>query len=345
MAGVKLQDVARTVGVSLATASMALSGKGRISPDVRAKVLAAAGQLGYRMRNVNGRGSARRICPIGIIHLDDRNHEWNFIRPILFELELAMHREGYAPIVVPVGAMGSTKEALRLVEACEMCAVFAVQFSDEDLFQELERRGTFLVIVNNSNFQNRFFSVCVDDFQGAYEGALYLITLGHRSIAYVEYERPDLPAVVADRFVGFRKALDENRIPFSADLRVTIPFMDDKKLLKKLGPLFSRPGRPTAVFAHDDYLGLFVIQALKEMGLRVPQDVSLIAPGDVLDYGLPGTPQITTMKINTTLLGSTAANVMLERFRSDHEDVHVLKVKEQLVKRASCRSIVEGAEP
>ncbi len=353
MANAKLQDVARTAGVSLATASLALSGKGRISAEVRQKVLSTAGELGYKTRNTNGRGSARRICPVGIIHLDDRNHEWNFIRPILLELELAMHREGYAPIVVPVKAIGSTEDALRLIESCEMCAVFSVQYSDEALFQALEERGIFLVIVNNSNFQDRHFSVCVDDFQGAYEGAMYLISLGHRGIAFVEYDRPDMPALIADRFVGFRKALEENRLPFPPEQRVTVPFMDEKRLLKKLGALFGRPERPTAVFAHDDYLGLFVIQALKELGLRVPEDVSLIAPGDVLDYGLPGVPQITTMRINTSLLGATAAAVMLGRFRNDpghadalhgHEaaanaDVHVLKVKEQLVKRASCRSV------
>ena len=148
---------------------------------------------------------------------------------------------------------------------------------------------------------------------------------------------------MADRFVGFRKALEENRLAFPPDQRVTVPFMDQKKLIKKLDMLFSRPERPTAVFAHDDYLGLFVIRALEELGLRVPRDVSLIAPGDVLDYSLPGIPQITTMRINTSLLGGTAANVMLERFRNHHEDVHVLKVKEQLMKRESCRSIGEEA--
>ncbi|MFI5368307.1 MAG: LacI family DNA-binding transcriptional regulator, partial [Spirochaetia bacterium] len=95
MANATLQDIAKAVGVSLTTASMALSGKGRISLEVRSKVLAAAGQLGYKSRNVSGRG-AQRTRSVGIIHLDDRSHEWNFIRPILIELELALHRQGYA---------------------------------------------------------------------------------------------------------------------------------------------------------------------------------------------------------------------------------------------------------
>ena len=65
--------------------------------------------------------------------------------------------------------------------------------------------------------------------------------------------------------------------------------------------------------------------------LRCPDDVSLVAPGDVLDYSLPLMPQITTMRINTMLLGRIAANLMFERMKNGHEEVHVLKVKEQLV--------------
>lgn len=342
MAGTRLQDVAERVGVSLATASLALSGKGRISVEVRERIQAVADQLGYRARG------GQRVRPwstqglVGILHLDDRGHEWNFMRPILLELERAMLREGYAPVMIPVSVLTSAEQPLRVVEACGLCAVFSVQFGDEELFEDLERHGILLVMVNNSNFQDRHYSVCVDDFQGAYEGTQYLISLGHRTIAFVEYERPDMPALMADRFVGFKKALDENQLMFSSDQRITIPFMDSARLVKRLGSLFTRPGRPTAIFAHDDYLGLYVISALRELGLRVPQEVSLIAPGDVLDYSLPGQPRITTMRINTSLLGRTAANLMLERFRHDHEEVHVLKVKEQLVKRESCSGIAEG---
>jgi DNA-binding LacI/PurR family transcriptional regulator len=67
--------------------------------------------------------------------------------------------------------------------------------------------------------------------------------------------------------------------------------------------------------------------------------VSLVAPGDVLDYSLPLMPQITTMRIDTTLLGKIAANLMFDRMRNTDSDVHVLKVKEQLVRRASCRQL------
>jgi DNA-binding LacI/PurR family transcriptional regulator len=336
MSGTKLQDVAEKAGVSLATASLALSGKGRISPSVRARVQEVAGNLGYRGKQDGNGKPAARGTRIAILHAEDREYEWNFVRPTLLELERALHQRELCPVLVPFTARASSESILQPISTVGARAVFAVQYANEKVLSALEAGGIMVVVINNSQFQDRLYSVCVDDFQGAYEGTMSLLALGHTSVAFVEYERPDSPAVVADRFIGFRKALEEHHIVFSPDQRITIPFLDEKKLARKLGALFSRPDRPTAIFAHDDYLGLYVIAALKELGLEVPRDVSLVAPGDVLDYSLPFMPQITTMRINTSLLGRIAVDLMMERFRADHEEVHVLKVKEQLVRRESC---------
>ena len=204
MPGAKLQDVARKAGVSLATASLALSGKGRISAAVRLRVQEAAGGLGYRgKQNGQGRGAARGTR-VAILHAEDRQYEWNFVRPTLLELERAMHQKELSPVLVPFSARASTEHILQLITAVGASAVFAVQFANEKALSALEALGVRVVVINNSQFQDRFHSVCVDDFQGAYEGTLSLLALGHTAIAFVEYERPDSPAVVADRFIGFR---------------------------------------------------------------------------------------------------------------------------------------------
>jgi DNA-binding LacI/PurR family transcriptional regulator len=276
---------------------------------------------------------------MGILHAEDREYEWHFIRPTVLELERSMRQRGHVPVLIAASTKEDSEKVVRHVVEAGVGAVFTLQMSDGAVFSELRSRGIQVVVINNSGFQDRFHSVCVDDFQGAYEGTLSLLTLGHRSLAFVEYARPESPNVVADRFIGFRKALDEHRVGFSPERRITIPFMDGKKLEKKLAALFGRSEKPTAIFAHDDYLGLYVIDALGRLGISVPKDVSLVAPGDVLDYNLPCTPQISTMRIDTTLLGKIAANLMFDRIRNTDSDVHVLKVKEQLVRRASCRQV------
>jgi LacI family transcriptional regulator len=321
----------------VATASLALNGKGRISDEVRSKVRDTADLLGYRARSAGLRPGA--VDSVGILHAEDRDYEWHFVRPTILELEHALRLKGHLPVMIPASTREEPEKVLRYVLDSGVKAVFALQLSDGVLFSDLLARGIRLVVINNSGFQAQFHSVCVDDFQGAYEGTLFLLSLGHRSLAFVEYARPDTPNVVADRFIGFRKALEEQKVGFSPDQRLTVPFMDTKKLERKLAALFSRSEKPTAIFAHDDYLGLYVIEALGKLGLSVPADVSLVAPGDVLDYRLPLMPQITTMRIDTALLGKIAANLMFDRMRNTDSDVHVLKVKEQLVRRESCRQV------
>ena len=339
MSGAKLQDVALKAGVSLATASLALSGKGRISTGVRERVHGAALQLGYSARRDIASGAATAAARFGILHADDRAYEWNFVRPAIVELERFLHQKGMAPVLLPFAARTSAEHVLQIVIASGVTAVFAIQYANGRVLEELVRRGVRVVVINNSQFQDQLPTVCVDDFQGAYEGTRSLLAFGHRSFGFVEYERPESPAVVADRFVGFRKALDEHHIAFSAEQRITISFMDARRLASRLRTVFSRQMKPTAIFAHDDFLGLYVIAALREMGLEVPRDVSLVAPGDVLDYSLPLMPQITTMRIDMTLLGRTAANLMIDTMRTGNSEVHVLKVKEQIVHRASCRKV------
>lgn len=334
MTRVRLAEVAARAGVSLATASLAMTGKGRISAEVREQVLAAAQALGYRRRGLPV--SPEQVRNVGILHHQDKNFEWNFIRPILFNLEAMLLEHNLLPILLPVSVGADAERLFQSVLAAGAGALFSIHFHDEALFERLEKRGIRVVIVNNTNLQSRFHSVCVDDFQGAYEGCLHLLKLGHRHLLYAEYERPELPAVVADRFIGFRKALEEHGAPFAPGGRITIRPMNRRELASRLKAAFSRQPRPTAIFAHDDYLASYVYASLGELGLRVPEEVSLIAPGDVLDYAEPCTPPITTMRINTASLGILAGRLLLDLLKGEIHDVHVLKLKQQLVRRGTC---------
>ena len=107
----RLKDVAAKAGVSVAAASLALSGKGRISTEVRERVRAAAAELSYRTGLVpRTRASARQA--VGILHSEDRAYEVNFVRPTLLELERAMLQRGYNPVLLPVNAAMPAEQAV-----------------------------------------------------------------------------------------------------------------------------------------------------------------------------------------------------------------------------------------
>ena len=334
----KLEDVAKKANVSLTTASMVLSGKGRISPETREAVLEAAGSLGYEKRVKMRRGNRKSFTNIAIFVSIDPEWAfiWHFVRPIFSEIEAILRRENYNVILMPLSSDQSNEDILQKISGAGVGAVVSMHYGNEPLFNVLEGMGIPVVVVMNGKFQDKFYSVCVDDFQGAYEAGLHLIKLGHREIAYVASERPDLPALMSDRYIGLKKALDEYNIELHDDQIITFNLNDMEALREKLSVLFSGPNKPTAFFCLDDDIALRLVNALFDFNIRIPEEMSVIAPGDVLDYKQPQIPKITTMKINTTLLGKIAADLLLSRLQNTHDDIHVLKVKQQLVKRASC---------
>ena len=110
--------------------------------------------------------------------------------------------------------------------------------------------------------------------------------------------------------------------------------------------LIARPVPPTALFVIDDELALSVHQVLHEYGLTVPGDISIIAPGDVLDYSKPYVPQFTTMRINTEAVGSTTGELMVNRIKHSRHKWYGLKVNQELVDRGSCSSpLVTAVDP
>ena len=92
----------------------------------------------------------------------------------------------------------------------------------------------------------------------------------------------------------------------------------------------------TALFVLDDELALRVHMVLSERGLRVPDDISIIAPGDVLDYSKPYIPQFNTMRINTDIIGSTTGEFLMNRLRHAKQKLYGLKVNQEFVDRGSC---------
>lgn len=339
MQTITLKDVAREAGVSLSTASLVLNGKGQLSQDVRDRVYNAARKLQYVKPVYTASIAAKQSSHLAILVYEDyeKAFVWNFFRRIIIQLEAIISKERYYPVIIPVSLTQSTYDIFEKVVLSRAAGLFSIDYGNHTLFRQLEDQGIPVVVINNAGFQSQFHSVCVDDFHGAYQGTTYLLQLGHRRLAYLEYERPDMPSLMNDRFIGFKKALDEQQVDFPETRKVTVDLFNMQELQQKLASLFKESEPPTAIFAHDDCLAARIIVALQQMQIYIPDDVSLIAPGDTLDYNQPFIPRITTMCINNELMGKLAGEMLLERLQNSQSGVHGLKVNQQLIERGSCK--------
>lgn len=334
-----LLDVAQSAGVSITTASLVLSGKGRISESVRNTVLLTADQLGYGKKQTPFIGAKNPIVGI-LVNIDPVwAFIWNFIRPLIAEIEKTLTLKGFSTVLIPIYESMPPELLLQRIinEGCK--GIFTLHYVEETIFYKLESQGIPVIVIMNGNFQDKFNSILVDDFQGAYEGTRHLIKLGHRDIIYVGTERIDLPKLTTDRYYGFCKALEESGINLDLKCNLNWDTSNTPFLEASLREIFLKKPRPTAIFAIDDDMAIRIISLLKPMGIQVPEELSVIAPGDILNYADPFITPITTLKINTNLMGKLACDMMFRRLSGEDTEVHVLKIKQQLVQRGSTKPI------
>jgi LacI family transcriptional regulator len=332
-----LTDVAARAGVSVATASQALRGKGRISRDVRRSVAAAAQSIGYEQ--------PRRTTGITAV-LTMMGYEWAYTwgmnQRIIDSFSTTLRTAGREPVLVPVREDEGSSELVARLRKLRADSVVAVHYGNADALGRLEAQGLPVVVIMNGNLQHQFTSVCVDDYRGGYDAGRVLLDAGHRVVAYVSSDLPVVSAVRTDRLVGLRRALEEASLSLHLDHQPIVPIHDHVRTgqeVRRLTVTAASPGTPTptAIFVMDDYLGARVLQALNNAGVNVPREISLLCAGDVLDYGESFVPALSTMSIQFESMGRAAAEMLLaappDGWRSaEHE---VLKVRMHYVDRGT----------
>jgi LacI family transcriptional regulator len=335
-----LQDIARLAGVSLSTASLVLSRKGKISGEVQDKVRAVAKELGYKRYPPIPAEKASKI--VVLFHFDHNlAHTWNMLRQVTVELQAYLEKNNYLTLLIPITYDMQDDEIFNKVIASGAVAVFSMHFGREILFARFEEASIPVVVIINSQFQSIFHTVCADNFQGSYEAASHLIKLGHRNIIYAEFDIYQLPMTLSDRYLGFYKSIQEYGIPFSEQNKLHLDIGNIEDMRNQFRTVFQdrKENRPTAIFFIDDYLAANCIGVIAELDLSWPEDISIIAAGEVMDYNECFIPSITTMRTNPQLLGKFSAEMIFNILESTQESNHVLKIKQQLVDRGSCRRL------
>lgn len=326
-----MKEIAARAEVSVSTVSLVLAGKGRISQEVRERVLQAAREINYKSPLY-----AQSQQNIAILYPVDTAwaHALAFINPLIQRLEERLTAAGFVPVLVPLNFGEEIAVIQQKITAVNACGVCSVHYVSVELFAELENRQVPVVIINQSSLQGQFSTVCVDDFQGAYEAGKYLLSRRTEgSMLYCGYDRDNIAGRIDDRLYGWQKALLEGgkealKREFYAGNEIA------RELHEYFAALKQRHDLPGAIFAYDDFLAGFIYAELAGLGIRSGKEVLLLAPGDTLNYNLSFMPQISTMQIATAKLGEYGAGLILERVTGKISETNqVIKVRQNLVVR------------
>lgn len=331
MKRVGLKDVASKAGVSVATASYVMSGRGRVSEDTRKAVLKAADTLGF-VRNAaaaNLRSGQSKL--IGVILNNIANP---FFSHLVSELESTAYKEGFLTILAT--AQNDLERQSRMLESMVSQGVGAIilspvhETSMEDLQVALTRRIPVVSCVRDLPECPVSF-VGVDDEQSGYLAMRAALEAGHRSAVFVGgYERT---TTLDGRRAGVQRALVEAGLPHSACTFRPGP------LSMEFGASAIRricaEGPPNAaVICFNDYIATGVYEAARDLGMQIGSNFSVVS-FDNTPVSAALTPPLTTVDIFPGRVGAMAAIRAAEMVRNGRSARVVDRLDPALVTRSS----------
>ncbi|SMB80301.1 LacI family DNA-binding transcriptional regulator [Deinococcus hopiensis] len=306
---VTLAQVARAAGVSASTVSRILNGTAKVSAEKREAVERTLAQLNYQP-NVLARSLASgKTMSIGVLTQDISSP---FYGDVLRGIERGLTNSGYHPVVISGHWRAQEEvEAIDFLVSRKVDAMIVLGGVAPD--EQLQQVASYMPLVALGRSVPGLTQQCLrlDNFAGGYLATKHLIDLGHRTIAHIAGMPTHRDA--QDRLAGYRAALEEARLTFDPELVLEGDFLEQSGFLAATRLIDSRK-MFTGVFVANDQMAYGARLALYRRGLRVPEDISLVAFDD-LPSSTFTTPPLTTVRQPTFDMGLAAATCLLRMLR------------------------------
>ncbi|MGR4862366.1 LacI family DNA-binding transcriptional regulator [Caulobacter sp. LARHSG274] len=303
-----IQDVARDAGVSTATVSRVFSAPELVLEPTRNKVMEAVIRLGYEPNFAAKSLRTLRTEKILVTVPDISNP---FFSQVIRGVEEAAHAAGYSVLLGDTRHEEAREEQyaamLRRKEADGL--IFLGHRLPDTLAEMVAARGPKTPIVNGCEFRPDLAvsSAHIDNERAATEVMEHLYGLGHGRIGVVT--GPLASPISSDRLTGVRAAAE--RHGQAGALRIVTGDFSIESGVRQTGALLDAPDRPTAVFCFSDEMAMGALEAIRQRGLRCPQDVSLVGFDDIR-FAQYLHPQLTTVSQPMEQIGHEVVRLLLD---------------------------------
>lgn len=305
----RIDDVARLAGVSTATVSRALRGLPVVSELTRTRVLEAAKQLGYVASPSASRLAGGKTRSVAVVVA--RITRW-FFATVVESAEETLHQAGYDMVLYNLGGRPESRRKLfsgtTLTHRADALMLVCTPLDAPDI-ATVERLDIPVVAV--SECIQQWPAVCIDDLAAARTATEHLLSLGHRRIAHIGGDGADQLAgnVHVHRRRGYLETLRAAGIEPDPALDVKAEF-SLSGAIRGATELLRRGEPPTAIFAACDEMAMGAMAVLRESGLRVPEDVSVIG---IDDHDMAAAVGLSTIAQPAAEQGELAAAMLLEQ--------------------------------
>jgi LacI family transcriptional regulator len=330
---VTIQDVAAAAGVSVSTVSRVLNGKDDVAQETYENIQRVINELGYTSSLAAKSMRSRKTNVIGLVVPD---LEQAFCLKVVKGVNRAIERLDYDLLVYTGGNNTDRSWAVR-----ERQYVSLLNGSITD--------GIIVVTPTAETFSTHYPLVAIDphldsaDFPAViatnHIGALavmeHLLSLGHRRIGFIG-GRPDLQSAIR-RLQGYKDSLRQANIPFDPNL-VQIGDFTQETGYRCAQKLLALPGRPTAIFAANDKSAIGAIEAINEVGLKVPDDISIVGFDNIEEASFVN-GGLTTVDQFIEDMGRVAVEMLVKLIQNKPIEHHIQRMPTKLIVRNTCREI------
>jgi LacI family transcriptional regulator len=301
---ITITAIAKEAGVSVPTVSRVVNGRSDVSPQTRARVEEILRRHGYRRRTARARG------PAGLLDLvfNDLDSPWAV--EIIRGVEDVAHATGVGTVISAIHRRSSsTRQWLQNLRARTTDGVILV-LTDLPLpiHAELRRLGVPVVVVDPVGVPAMDVpTIGATNWTGGMQATEHLISLGHRRIGFIA--GPPRLLCSRARLDGYRAALEATGLDVDRELLRQGDFYHESGFAGGAS-LLDADEPPTAIFASSDQMALGVHEAVRQRGLRVPDDVSVVGFDDLPEVRW-SSPPLTTVRQPLSEMGQLAARTVL----------------------------------
>lgn len=332
---ITIKDIAKALAISPSTVSRSLSDHPDISRETKEMVTAYAKKHNYRPNPLATSLRTNRNKTIGVI-LPEMVHY--FFSSVLSGIEDEAEKEGYRILVSH--SREDYEREIKCVQAmleahvCGVLSSVAKSTSTYDHFQELADNGIPMVFFDRICKGILTDRVVVDDYNGVYSAVDYLVKSGCRRIAF--YGSPSQLVISNNRRMGYEDALFKNGVAINPDFIVVCDNYHDA--LSVTENLLALPEPPDAFFAVNDETAIGILNVVKKLGYRVPEEISVcgFTNNSICELS---EPTLTSVDQHGYEVGATAMRLLLDRIRGkrDKEEIASRIIKTKLIVRDSTR--------
>jgi len=330
---VTIIDVAAEANVSYGTVSRVINNNVHVKQETRDRVQKTMRRLGY-VANRQARSLAGgRTNSIGVLVPDlGTGYIGEIIRGIDAELGLKD-----LDLILYTTHRTASKEAnyvANLAKGMVDGLLLVLPRSPADFIGTLTQRNFPFVLIDHQGIGQDCPAVGAANWQGGFTATEYLIKLGHRRIGFITGWM-DLGCAL-DRLDGYRSALRTNHIPEGPELIYEGTFFQPDGYTGASN-LLDLPNPPTAIFASNDVMAMGVMDAVRNKGLRVPDDVSVIGFDDIPQASLIR-PALTTIRQPLEKMGRVATQMLVELLSQPQKQIGRIELPTELIVRDSCQA-------